>query len=301
MENPDGMVWIPPGTFEMGSNDGNIDETPRHKVQLTGFWMDRTEVTNAEFARFVRDTGYVTVAEQIPNAKDFPGADPALLKPGALVFTEGVGWSYTIGANWRHPLGPQSSINGKDDYPVVQVCWQDAEAFAKWAGKSLPTEAQYEFAARGGDDRAAYAWGDSLLPDNRYPANVWQGDFPNHNLNLDGFAQTAPVASFKPNGYGLYDIAGNVWEWCQDWYEPHAYETARLENPNGPLTSHDPDEPGLSKRVVRGGSYLCAENSCQGYRLTARMKSTPDTGLCHTGFRCVKNVPESQKGRVVKS
>jgi formylglycine-generating enzyme required for sulfatase activity len=273
----------------MGSDTGLPDETPPHTATLSGFWMDKNEVTNRQFAMFVSETGYVTVAERVPLAKDLPGVAKEDLVPGALVFEKGSGWSYVPGANWRHPEGPRSSIKGRLDHPVVQVCWEDAVAYAKWAGKSLPTEAQFEYAARGGNPKARYAWGlDEMNP--KHPqANCWQGDFPTANDNTDGFLTTAPVRSFTPNGFGLYDMAGNVWEWCQDWYRADAYRNAIERDPTGPASSNDPDEPGVVKRVIRGGSFLCADCYCKGYRLTARMKTSPDTGLCHTGFRCVLN------------
>lgn len=286
---PEGMVWIPGGNFTMGSDAGRPDEKPQHEVELAGFWMDKTEVTNAQFARFVEATNYVTVAERKPDPQAFPGVAAEKLVPGALVFAEGEGWQFVPGADWRHPEGPGSTIKGREKHPAVQVAWEDAAAYAKWAGKSLPTEAQYEFAARGGLDAAKYSWGIEPPSDEKPQANFWQGEFPLKNSNTDGFARTAPVGSFASNGYGLNDISGNVWEWCRDWYRSDAYQTARKVDPQGPRDSRDPDEPKVAKRVVRGGSYLCAECYCQGYRLTARMKSSPDTGLCHTGFRCVIN------------
>ncbi|MEQ1823468.1 MAG: formylglycine-generating enzyme family protein [Fimbriimonadaceae bacterium] len=280
--SPTGMTWIPGGTFTMGSERDRADEAPAHSVALDGFWIDNTEVTNGQFAEFVKATKYQTVAEKNP---DIPGVPKEKLVPGALVFKAGAGWTYVPGANWRHPEGPGSTIEKKLDHPVVQVCWEDAAAYAKWAGKTLPTEAQFEYAARGGRTGARYSWGDA--PPVKQ-ANFWQGSFPEKNDNTDGFLTTSPVRSFEPNGFGLYDMAGNVWEWCQDWYRPDAYKSAASKNPSGPPNSNDPDEPGMPKRVVRGGSYLCADCYCQGYRLTARMKSSPDTGLMHTGFRCVK-------------
>ncbi len=287
--NTAGMVWIPAGEFLMGSEDGRADESPTHKVQLDGFWMDQTLVTNEAFSKFVDATGYQTVAERTPNPKDFPGADPENLVPGSLVFEEGKGWTYRAGANWKHPLGPQSDIKALMNHPVVQVCWDDAKAFSVWAKKSLPTEAQFEYAAKGGDARNTYAWGTAEPSLEALQANYWQGDFPTKNLNTDTFAGTSPVGSFKPNGYKLFDMSGNVWEWCLDWYRPDAYASASPKNPTGPASSYDPDEPGLPKRVVRGGSFLCAECYCRGYRVASRMKTSVDTGLCHTGFRCVIN------------
>lgn len=279
------MVWIPPGSFKMGSDTGRADEKPIHEVSLTGFFMDVHEVTNRQFEEFVTATGFKTEAEKVP---DIPGVPKEKLVPGALVFTEGRGWTYIPGANWRHPEGPDSDVKDRMDHPVVQICWDDAQAYARWAGKRLPTEAQYEYAALGGQKESQYAWGVEPPSETKPQANFWQGDFPAKNANTDGFARTAPVKSFKPNGYGLYDIAGNVWEWCGDFYRPDAYSNSASQDPIGPADSHDPDEPGMVKRVVRGGSYLCAECYCKGYRVASRMKSSPDTGLCHTGFRCVK-------------
>jgi formylglycine-generating enzyme required for sulfatase activity len=294
----EGMVWIPPGTFWMGSEHGQSDERPVHQLSVDGFWIDKTEVTNAQFAWFVRETGYVTTAEQRPDPKDFPGVPLENLVAGAIVFSPPAGdvpldnhyawWRYVAGANWRHPEGPGSSIEGLDQHPVVQVSWDDAVAYCKWAGKRLPTEAEWEYASRGGLDRQPYTWGHEQVPHGRWPANIWQGKFPNENSPSDGFRGTAPVGSFEPNGYGLYDMAGNVWEWCADWYLPDYYAHSPARNPQGPDTSYDPNEPGAKKRVQRGGSYLCNDSYCIGYRPSARMKCTPDSGLNHSGFRCVK-------------
>jgi formylglycine-generating enzyme required for sulfatase activity len=293
-----GMVWIPGGTFWMGSDDGHPDEKPMHQVTVDGFWMDRTEVSNDQFEKFVRATGYVTIAERKPDPKDYPGADPALLVPGSVVFTPPnepvpldnvvAWWRYVPGANWRHPEGPNSNINGRGNYPVVHVAWEDAMAYCRWAGKRLPTEAEWEYASRGGLDRKRYVWGNDQVPDGKWQANIWQGNFPNSDTGDDGFKGLAPVASFKPNGYGLYDMAGNVWEWCADWYRADYYEHSAAKNPQGPVDSLDPDEPGAQKRVQRGGSFLCNDSYCSGYRPSARMKCTPDTGLSHSGFRCAK-------------
>jgi formylglycine-generating enzyme required for sulfatase activity len=294
-----GMVWISGGTFAMGSENGQPDEKPPHQVTVDGFWMDKTEVTNEQFEKFTRDTRHVTVAERKPNASDYPGVPPERLVAGSVVFTPPPGevpldnhfawWSYVAGANWRHPEGPNSDLKGREKHPVVHVCWEDAQAYAKWAGKRLPTEAEWEYASRGGLDRAPYTWGNEQVPNNKWQANIWQGRFPNENTQADGFRATAPVASFPPNAYGLFDMAGNVWEWCQDWYLPDYYASSPATNPPGPNTSFDPNEPGVAKRVQRGGSYLCSDVYCSGYRPSARMKASPDTGLSHSGFRCVRS------------
>jgi sulfatase modifying factor 1 len=299
---PDGMVWIPGGTFWMGANEGNgNDALPTHLVTLDGFWMDQTEVTNREFAAFVNATGYVTVAERAPNPKDFPDVPPDKLVAGSVVFTppeEPVAladalawWTYMQGADWRHPDGPDSSIAGRDEYPVVHVCYDDAAAYALWAGKRLPTEAEWEFAARGGLDRKKYVWGDTIQPDGKPLMNSFQGRFPVRNIAADGFERLAPVASFPANGYGLHDMAGNVWEWCSDWYRPD-YDVAGpgpIKNPQGPRSSHDPMEPGVPKRVQRGGSFLCSVEYCTRYLPGARGKGAVDSGASHVGFRCVRS------------
>ena len=286
-----GMVLIPGGTFTMGSDSGRPDEQPPHSVSIDAFLMDATDVTSAEFSKFVAATGYKTVAERIPSRTDFPNAPKEMLVPGSLVFREAKGWSYVPGANWRHPEGPASNIESRATHPVVQVAWDDAMAYADWAGKSLPTEAQFEYAAKGGKDTNTYAWGERPVDDKKPEANFWQGTFPTKDDRVDGFGGSSPVKSFKPNGYGLFDMSGNVWEWCLDWYRPDSYKNSPMKNPTGPKDSFDPDEPSVRKRVVRGGSFLCAECYCQGYRVAARMKTSPDTGLCHTGFRCVINSP----------
>jgi formylglycine-generating enzyme required for sulfatase activity len=296
---PEGMVWVPGGEFWMGSDDGPADERPRHKVYVDGFWMDQTEVTNAQFAKFVAATGYKTVAERPPDPKDYPGAKPENLVPGSAVFVtpEGeapldgppVWWKYAPGADWRHPDGPGGSIADKDNYPVVHIAWEDAAAYAKWAGKRLPTEAEWEFAARGGLDRKEYVWGNDLNPGGQWMANTWQGAFPKENTAKDGYKGLAPVKSFPPNGYGLYDISGNAWEWCADWYDAEYYRRSPARNPQGP--DHSPggrQEPDKPSRVRRGGSFLCADNYCRRYLPSARDENPPDSSASHTGFRCVK-------------
>lgn len=300
-DTTDGMVWIPSGVCMMGSDSGQADEKPVRQVELTGFWMDRTEVTNEEFERFVKATGYVTMAERTPEAKDFPDVPVDKLVAGSVVFTPPRGevpldnhyvwWSYVRGASWRHPEGPNSTMAGREKHPVVHVCWFDAVTYATWANKRLPTEAQWEYASRGGLEQASYTWGEEQIPAGRWQANIWQGHFPNHNTQEDKFIGTGPVASYITNGYGLFDMAGNVWEWCSDWYLPDYYAHGPSQNPRGPDSSFDPNEPGVPKRVQRGGSYLCSDVYCSGYRPSARMKASPDTGLSHTGFRCVKDAP----------
>jgi formylglycine-generating enzyme required for sulfatase activity len=304
---PEGMVWIPGGTFWMGGNDPTtLDAGPAHLVTLDPFWMDRTEVTNDQFAAFVRATGYVTVAERKPDPKDYPGVEPSKLVPGSPVFSppdQAVPldnalqwWNYVPGADWRHPEGPGSSIEGKGNFPVIHVCFDDATAYARWAGKRLPTEAEWEFAARGGLDRRKYVWGDERQPGGTSRMNHWQGRFPVENSAADGFARLAPVGSYEPNGYGLVDMAGNVWEWCSDWYRP-GYEVdgpGPVKNPTGPSSSHDPDEPGAAKRVQRGGSFLCSDLYCTRYLPGSRGKGAVDSGASHVGFRCVRSAAPSQ-------
>jgi formylglycine-generating enzyme len=295
------MKWIPGGTFMMGSEEGQPDEKPIHEVTVDGFWMDTYEVTNEEFEKFVKATGYITIAERKPRQEDFPDAPPEALVPGSIVFTPPPGevplhnhmawWRYVPGASWRHPEGPDSTIKGREKHPVVQVAWFDAMAYAKWAGKRLPTEAEWEFASRGGKEKLTYTWGNEKTPDGKWLANIWQGSFPNGNTLQDGHKLQSPVGTYAPNGYGLYDMTGNVWEWTSDWYMPDYYAKSPKQNPQGPQESYDPNEPGVWKRITRGGSYLCTEAYCWGYRPAMRMKTSPDTGLNHTGFRCVRSAP----------
>lgn len=300
---PPGMVWIPGGEFAMGDSLFP-DAQPIHRVQVNPFWMDATEVTNAEFARFVESTGYATIAERTPKAEDFPGAPPENLAAGSVVFSPPTGpvpldnhlrwWGYVKGAYWRHPEGPGSSIENRMNHPVVHIAWTDAAAYAKWAGKRLPTEAEWEFAARGGLDGKSFGWGDEFQPGGKSMANTFQGNFPNNNTAADGFRATAPAKSFPSNGYGLYDMAGNVWEWTADWYRPDTHRAQNstpslAANPQGPNNSHDPSEPGVPKRVHKGGSYLCTDQYCARYRPGGRGKGEPDTGANHLGFRCVKD------------
>jgi formylglycine-generating enzyme required for sulfatase activity len=298
---PEGMVWIPGGEFTMGSQHFT-DSQPLHRVKVDGFWMDKTEVTNAEFAEFVEATGYVTVAERTPSPEDFPGVPPEALVPGGLVFAEpeeAVGlqdfrkwWTFVPGANWRHPEGPKSSIADRMNEPVVQIAFEDAEAYAKWAGKRLPTEAEWEFAARGGMDGQTYVWGEEFTPEGKFLANTFQGTFPHENTKADGFAAAAPVGSFPQNGYGLHDMAGNVWEWCSDWYRPawglRKFDEVRV-NPKGPDSAFDPAEPGMAKRVQKGGSFLCTDQYCTRYMPGGRGKGEVLTTSNHVGFRCVKD------------
>ena len=293
------MNWIPAGKFTMGANEGQPDEQPLHDVKLHGFWMDRYEVSNDQFAKFVAATGYVTTAEKAPEASQFPGVPADKLVPGSVVFTppphvESLNdhmqwWAYIPGANWRHPQGPTSDLKGLGEHPVVHVSWDDAVAYAKWADKRLPTEAEWEYAARGGLEQNPYPWGRELFPKGMWMMNIWQGQFPTENSAQDGYKGTAPVGSFPPNAYGLHDMAGNVWEWVSDWYRPDYYKHSPRDNPQGPPDSFDPAEPGVPKKVGRGGSFLCSDMYCKGYRPSARQKTSPDTGLSHTGFRCVKD------------
>ena len=310
---PSGMVWVPSGKFLMGSRDGKDDEQPVHEVELSGYWMDSTEVTNAEFQRFTDATGYVTIAERTPKREDFVGlADTSLIRdedlvPGSICFNPKFdrelvkqlrdgrtdpNWPYAVwmlqkGANWRHPHGPDSSIDDKPNHPAVHIAWPDAAAFCEWSGKRLPTEAEFEYASRGGLQQREYPWGDKLQDSDQWPLNIWQGEFPEEHQVRDGFELTAPTKTFRPNGYGLYDMSGNVWEWCADWYQPEYYSDSPRRDPHGPRDSFDPNEPGQPKRVQRGGSFMCNANYCLGYRCAARMKGEPSSGAFHCGFRCV--------------
>lgn len=290
----------------MGSDHHYPEEAPAHRVSVGAFWMDETPVTNEMFRRFVEDTGYVTFAEIVPKASDYPGALPHMLKAGSLVFNppdEEIDlknwsrwWEFRFGANWRRPHGRGSWIKGLDDHPVVHVAYADAEAYAAWAGKELPTEAEWEFAARGGLDGAEFAWGDELAPGGRHMANTWQGRFPRENLKLDGYERTSPVKAFPPNGYGIYDLIGNVWEWTSDWYaSKHPADAQKAccipKNPRGPREdqSYDPCQPNIRmpRKVLKGGSHLCAPNYCRRYRPAARHAEPVDTSTNHVGFRCV--------------
>lgn len=299
-----GLLWIPGGTFLMGSDRHYPEEAPAHQVTVDGFWMDRCTVTNREFQSFVEETGYVTLAERPANAADYPGAKAELLAPSSVVFKKAPRgtslsdhynwWVYAPGANWRHPRGPASSISGLENHPVVHVAFEDAQAYADWVGKELPTEAEWEFAARGGLDGAEYVWGDEFTPGGRHMANTWQGQFPWQNLFQDGYEWTAPVGSFPSNGYSLNEMAGNVWEWTTDWYrEHHRIDSpcCTLHNPRGggPDKSYDPRQPEIKipRKVMKGGSYLCAPTYCRRYRPAARMAQPIDTSTCHLGFRCV--------------
>jgi len=301
------MVWIPGGSFMMGSNEHYPEEAPAHPVTVDGFWMDQYTVTNAHFSRFVEETDYVTFAERAPRAEDYPGAKPELLVPASVVFRRpGYAvdlnnhfnwWTYVPNASWRRPQGPETSLKGLAKHPVVHVVYEDAEAYAKWAGKELPTEAEWEFAARGGLEGEEFVWGKEFTPDEQQMANTWQGEFPNENTLDDGFEWTAPVGSFPPNGYGLYEMAGNVWEWTTDWYLEHnklPNTCCGSINPRGGslAESYDSclDQVRIPRKVMKGGSYLCAPNYCRRYRPAARMPQPVDTSTCHLGFRCLVRV-----------
>ncbi len=308
----EGMAWIPAGEFSMGTDDTNSmpNERPAHRVRVDGFYIDKTAVTNAQFKKFIDATGYVTVAERKPDWEELkkqvppgtPKPDDSLLVPGSLVYTPpkhevpldnlAAWWTWTPGASWRHPDGPSSSIQGKDNFPVVQVSWDDACAYALWAGKQLPTEAQWEFAARAGAEQKRYPWGDEFLPAGKHMANTYQGKFPVKDTGDDGFTTVAPVGSFPPNAYGLYDMAGNVWNWCRDLYQEDLHQTHQhdgcLINPTGPRQTRDTGAP---RRVIKGGSFLCNPSYCESYRPSARRGTPSDTGSSHVGFRCVLPKP----------
>ena len=300
------MVFVPGGEFRMGSDQHYLEEAPAHRVRVDGFWIDRTPVTNRQFGKFVEATNYVTFAEIAPRAEDYPGALPHMLQAGSLVFSPPAApvnlqdwtqwWQFKFGANWRRPYGPRSSISGMDDHPVVHIAWCDAEAYARWAGKEMPTEAEWEFAARGGLDGAEYAWGDEFTPAGKPMANTWQGTFPHQNLKRDGFERTSPVKAFPPNGYGIYDMIGNVWEWTADfWTTRHTADAQKAccvpHNPRGgaEAQSYDPCQPEIRipRRVLKGGSHLCAPNYCRRYRPAARHAESIDTSTSHIGFRCI--------------
>lgn len=313
VESPSGMIWVPGGEFTMGADykEAKFDERPPHRVKVNGFWIDETLVTNKQFQAFVDATGYVTTAEKAPTLEEImaqvplgtPPPAPELLVPASLVFKPSkepvplrnhfIWWEWKAGANWKHPLGPESSIVGKEDHPVVHISHFDAIAYAKWAKKRLPTEAEWEFAAYGGQKDVHYIWGNEEFSEENPQANIWQGKFPYLSTKLDGDMGTTAVRTFKPNPYGLYDMAGNVWQWCSDLYHASYYKEEAQKglsiNPKGPEKSYDPEEPIAVKYVHRGGSFLCHSSYCKGYRITARMKTCPDTSLNHLGFRCAKD------------
>lgn len=318
----EGMVWIPGGEFSMGAvtnghGSGEMampsnDAEPIHRVRVDGFWMDKTTVTNAQFEKFVKATGYITIAERTPTKEEFPTAPAENLVAGSVVFTPPdhevplndhfQWWDYVKGANWRHPSGPESDLKGKEQFPVVHVAYPDAEAYAKWAGKRLPTEAEFEFAARGGLEGKTFVWGDEFRPNGKWMANTYQGKFPVTDEAGDGFSGLAPVAQFPANGYGLYDMSGNVWQWCSDWYRYDYYaQLAKAGdltiNPKGPDTPLDPAEPGEKKRVHRGGSFLCNDQYCSRYIVGTRGKGEVNTATNHLGFRCVKDAAPRTAGK----
>lgn len=307
---PDGMVRIPGGEFLMGSTQAGsrMNEQPVVKAKVDAFWLDAQPVTNAEFAKFVAASAYLTTAErpvdwdelkkQLPEGTPKPPAEQ--LQPGSMVFVATTGpvdlnemaswWRWTAGASWQHPEGPGSDLVGRENHPVVQVSWEDASAYAKWAGKRLPSEAEWEFAARGGLEGKRYAWGDEFAPDGKFMANTWTGDFPYHNTKEDGYAGTSPVRAYPPNGYGLHDMGGNVWNWCSDWYRPDTRARQKLDpschNPQGPQAGYNPWQPQQTQeRVTKGGSFLCHTAYCESYRPSARRGTPADTGMSHIGFR----------------
>lgn len=311
--NHENMVWVNGGDFMMGGDNkqASADEYPKHKVIVKGYWIDQTEVTNAQFKKFVDATGYKTTAERKPDWEQLkkqvppgtPKPDDSLLVAASLVFKPAKSevplndysqwWIWEKGANWKHPHGLKSNIKGKDNYPVVHISFEDAMAYCKWAGKRLPTEAEWEWAARGGLKNNIYPWGNESVNTGKVKANYWQGNFPYKNLVQDKYYYSSPVKTFSPNGYGLYDMAGNVWEWCSDFYDDHYYKTINrpegVKDPKGPSASHDPEEPYAVKHVVRGGSFLCNDSYCSGYRVARRMKTTEDSSMEHLGFRCVQD------------
>ncbi|HEX8029949.1 MAG TPA: formylglycine-generating enzyme family protein [Vicinamibacterales bacterium] len=309
------MIWIPSATFTMGSDKHYVEERPAHRVTVDGFWIDRYPVTNERFAGFVAATGHVTIAEQVPEAAQYPGAVPELLFAGSMVFVKPDGpvdlkdirnwWTFMRGANWRHPQGPESSVDDRQQHPVVHVAFPDAERFAEWAGRTLPTEAEWELAARGGLDGAAYAWGEAFLPDDTHRANTWQGEFPWQNSTRDGYEGTSPVDAFPANGYGVSDMIGNTWEWTTDWYQPgHPAEVVQAccapKNPRGAQEqdSVDPAQPAIKipRKVIKGGSHLCAPNYCRRYRPAARFPEPIDTSTSHLGFRCIVRARSQDRG-----
>jgi len=309
---PADMVWVPSGEFTVGSDTHYPEERPTYRARVEGFWIDKYPVTNARFARFVADTGYVTFAEIAPNAVDYPGALSEMLHPGSLVFTNPFHpvdlsdmrnwWTFVFGADWRHPQGPDSSIGGLENHPVVHVSYTDVEAYAMWARVQIPTELEWELAARGGLDGAVYAWGNEFLPNGQFMANTWQGRFPYENLGEDGFQGTSPVDAFPANGYGLHDMIGNVWEWTSDWYRASRQtEPASCCGPQSALSlqmaSHDPRQPAIRipRKVLKGGSHLCAPNYCRRYRPAARYPQPIDTSTCHVGFRCIVRPSASER------
>lgn len=318
---PSEMVWILGGQFTMGTDEAESypKERPSHAVRVDGFWMDETEVTNAQFAKFVSATGYITTAERVPDWEvlrmQLPPGTPKppsdVLVPGSSVFSAppgpvplnnvGYWWAWRPGASWRHPEGPGSDIEGHEDHPVVHVSWDDASAYAEWADKRLPTEAEWEFAARGSHEGKRFGWGETFRPDGAYMANTFQGPFPHGNTAEDGFTATAPVRSYPPNAYGLYDMIGNVWEWCSDWYRPDTHQSRSAgsvtNNPRGPSEGFDPNEPYQTVRTTKGGSFLCSEHFCTNYRPSARQATAIDTGMSHIGFRCVKSSDQLEPGR----
>lgn len=293
------MVLIKGGTYAMGSNEFS-DSKPVHQVKVNDFYMDEHEVTNAQFAQFVKQTGYKTVAERELDPADFPNVPKEKLLPGSAVFIPPAGkvglddymqwWKYVVGADWQHPEGPGSSIKGREEHPVVQVCYEDALAYATWAGKRLPTEAEWEYAARAGKNNNSYYWGSDLKPNGKWVANIYQGNFPDKNTKEDGYAATAPVKSFPANAYNLFDMDGNVWEWCNDLYRPDYYAQQQTDNPKGPSNSYDPEEPGVEKHVQRGGSFICSDQYCIRYKAGSRGKGETGSAGNNLGFRCVKPV-----------